>query len=171
MKYLKTGSLLDFGGSKGFYINPYGRIVTNSTNSLKVPTGTTAQRPGTNELSDGMIRYNTTLNLLEVYMFNKWEVLRRPSELTISKQTISGYTGETKFGPLSEVPATINNILVIVENIVQIGTTNFVLVTNPGGSSPSRGNGAYPPGTYIQFTDGDSVPTGIDITVYYGFDL
>jgi hypothetical protein len=176
MKYLKTGVLSDYGtGGAAFKVNPYGRIITNSKNSLQVPTGTTAQRPEANLETNGLIRFNTDLNVLEGYftdsLVSGWETIKQASYLTVTKQTLAGFTNETMLGPLDQVPASINNILVIVENVLQIGQTNFTLVTDPAGTSPSRSDSPYPTGTYIQFTDGDSVPTGIDVTVFYGFEL
>jgi hypothetical protein len=176
MKYLKTGNLSDYGASRQFTVNPYGRITTNSTNSLKLPTGTTIQRPQTELLSNGMIRYNTSLNVLESYMNGGWETVKKPASVAIVKQTIAGFNAETYYGPLTQVPANIDNLIVLVDNVLQISTTNFVLETNPAGTSPSRGDDLYPAGTYIRFT-GESlgtfefVPTGIDITVLYGFEL
>jgi len=176
MKYLKTGNISDYGGSKQFTVNPYGRITTNSTNSIKLPTGTTAQRPQSALSSNGMIRYNTTLNILESYMNGGWEIVKKPASVAIVKQTIAGFTNETFYGPLTQVPVSINNLIVLVDNVLQISTTNFVLATNPSGTSPSRGNSAYPTGTYIQFTGElpetfEFVPTGINITILYGFEL
>lgn len=176
MKYLKTGILSDFGTKgRNFRVNTYGRIITDSTNSFELPIGTTAQRPESGLSTNGLIRFNTDLQVIEAYFTNNqgsgWEIVKKAARTAITKQTIAGYSTETLFGPLVEVPASINNIIVIVENVVQISTTNFTLVTNPSGTSPSRGGSPYPTGTYIQFTDGDSVPTGIDITILYGFEL
>jgi hypothetical protein len=177
MKYLKTGNLSDYGTSgRQFTVNPYGRITTTSTNSVKLPTGTTAERPQTEISANGMIRYNTSLNVLEAYMSGGWEIVKKPASVAIVKQTISGFNAETYYGPLTEVPASINNLIVLVDNVLQISTTNFVLEIDPAGTSPSRGDDPYPAGTYIRFT-GDTpstfefVPTGIDITILYGFEL
>jgi hypothetical protein len=176
MKYLKTGNISDYGTSRQFTVNPYGRITTNSTNSLKLPAGTTNQRPQSAISSNGMIRYNTVLNVLESYMNGGWEIVKKPSSVAIVKQTIAGFTNETFYGPLTQVPTNIDNLIVLVDNVLQISTTNFVLQTNPSGDSPSRGNDPYPTGTYIRFTGDlpetfEFVPTGIDITVLYGFEL
>jgi len=176
MKYLKTGNISDYGSSRQFTVNPYGRITTNSTNSLKLPTGTTAQRPQLAISSNGMIRYNTTLNVLESYMNGNWEIVKKPSNVAILKQTIAGFNNETYYGPLIQVPTNIDNLVVLVENVLQISTTNFVLATNPAGPSPSRGGSSYPEGTYIRFTGEipgtfEFVPTGIDVTILYGFEL
>jgi hypothetical protein len=176
MKYLKTGILSDFGTKgKNFRVNTYGRIISDSTNSLELPIGTSNQRPESGLSTNGLIRFNTDLQVIEAYFTSNqgsgWEVVKKAARTAITKQTIAGFTTETNFGPLVEVPASINNILVIVENVVQIGTTNFLLVTDPSGTSPSRAGDPYPAGTYIQFTDNDSVPTDIDITILYGFEL
>lgn len=176
MKYLKTGNLADYGASRQFIVNPYGRITTNSTNSLKLPTGTTVQRPQSSLSSNGMIRYNTSLNVLESYMNGGWEIVKKPASVAIVKQTIAGFTDETYYGPLTQVPVNIDNIIVLVENVLQISTTNFVLVTDPAGTSPSRGDVSYPTGTYIRFTGEtlgtfEFVPTDINITILYGFEL
>lgn len=40
------------------------------TSSVKLPAGTTAQRPGAP--TDGMIRYNSTLNTFEGYVNGNW---------------------------------------------------------------------------------------------------
>lgn len=42
----------------------------SGTSNVKLPAGTTAQRPGTP--SNGMIRYNTTLNTFEGYINGSW---------------------------------------------------------------------------------------------------
>jgi hypothetical protein len=176
MKYLKTGNISDYGSSRQFIVNPYGRIATNSTNSLELPAGTTAQRPQSDLSVNGMIRYNTNLNVLESYMNGGWEIVKKPASVAIVKQTIAGFNAETYYGPLTQVPASINNLIVLVDNVLQISTTNFVLATDPAGTSPSRGDAAYPVGTFIRFT-GESpgtfefVPTGIDVTILYGFEL
>jgi hypothetical protein len=176
MKYLKTGNISDYGTSRQFNVNPYGRITTNSTNSLKLPTGTTVQRPQSEISTNGMIRYNTTLNVLESYMAGNWEIVKKPSSVAIIKQTIAGFTNETFYGPLTQIPASINNLIVLVDNVLQISTTNFILETDPAGASPSRGNDPYPAGTYIRFTGDlpgtfEFVPTGINVTILYGFEL
>lgn len=41
-----------------------------ATGAWTIPTGTTAQRPGTP--ATGMMRYNTTLSALEIYNGSSW---------------------------------------------------------------------------------------------------
>jgi len=70
-----------------------GDITMSSTGSLKIPAGTTAQRP-TGVV--GMIRYNTTLSVLEEYDGSNWKAFS--SSFTATGGTISssgGYTYHT----------------------------------------------------------------------------
>jgi hypothetical protein len=177
MKYLKSGNINRYSSSnQGFTINPFGRISTNSTNSLKIPTGLESQRPGSEVLSNGLIRYNTSADVLEVYMGvgaeegPRWEPLKKLPERVITKQTIPGDFNEPYYGPLEVLPANIDNLFVFVDNIYQRSTENFTLVLNPSGLSPTRENQPYPAGVYIQFTGNENVPTGIDVTVLFGFE-
>lgn len=171
MKFLKTKNISKFSVSDNAYIQfPSGRIFIDSTNSLQIPKGSTADRPQASLLSSSMVRYNTSSGAgnnpastaigLEVYHDGAWRTVRFKGPSTITKQTLGpGNSSETKFGPLTFVPSTADNILVLVENVFQISTTNFTIVTNPVG---------YASGTYINFLS--SVPVGKEITVYYGFD-
>lgn len=171
MKFLKTKNISKFSVSDNAYIQyPSGRVVIDSTNSIRPPKGTTAQRPESAVLSNGMLRYNTSSGAganpastsigLEVYHDGVWKPVRLKGSSTITKQTLGpGDAVETKFGPLTYVPASADNIIVLVENVIQISTTNFVLETNPI---------SYPSGTYLSFLS--AVPFGKEITVYYGFD-
>jgi hypothetical protein len=135
------------------------------TGGLRLPKGTTAQRPEitgsgirTPNGANGYIRYNTTTNSLEAYIDGVWEVVRAPGATSITKQTLGpGDDVETTFGPLSQIPSSENNILVFVENVFQISDTNFNLVDNYLGS----GN------THIVFTS--PVPLDKLVTIYFGF--
>jgi hypothetical protein len=173
MKYLKTAIISDYG-TKGsaFVINPYGRISTNSTNSFQLPSGTTDQRPQVSLRQPGMLRYNEDLQTVEGYINGTWEVVKGATDGAITRQVIAGNPLEPLYGPLAKVPANPENILVFVDTTIQYSSINFNLITyaTPTGSSPSRSNDPYPVGTYIQFTDSDTIPTGINLTVFFGFD-
>jgi hypothetical protein len=191
MKYLKTKNISKFSIKDDTYIqNTYGRITIDSNNSLRLPRGTTDERPRTRDVAteenpalpnlSGAIRYNTTNNSIEAYIGapgeESWEIVRAPSSATIFKDTIGpGDSTETLFGPLNSnytaiFTASSNNILVLVENVFQISTTNFTIVQNPSGE-PIAGfyGGAltYPTGYYLEFTD--PVPIDKYVTIYYGF--
>ena len=140
-------------------------VYFESTNAMKLPIGTTNQQPGQSENTvtspaNGMVRYNSSTNQLEAYQNSAWRNVRFKEATTITQQTAGTGDGtETKFGPLSPVPTAAQNVLVLVENVMQIATTNYTLVQNPGG---------YAAGWYISFTS--AVPVGKPVTVLHGFD-
>ena len=140
-------------------------IYFESTNAMKLPIGTTNQQPGQSENTitspvNGMVRYNSDTNQLEAYQNSAWRNVRFKEATTITQQSAGTGNGtETKFGPLSPVPTAAQNVLVLVENVMQIATTNYTLVQNPGG---------YAAGYYISFTS--AVPLGKPVTALHGFD-
>jgi len=125
---------------KGVKYDINDQVVLDSTNTMLVPKGTTAQRPSSP--LNGHLRYNTTDDRFEIYESGAWYGLRvaAPSPTApITQQNLgSGDANETIFGPLESgdpfnpVPAAAPNILVFVENVFQISTTNYSLVQNPG---------------------------------------
>ena len=140
-------------------------VYFESTNAMKLPIGTTNQQPGQSgntvtSPANGMVRYNSDTNQLEAYQNSAWRNVRFKEATTITQQTAgTGDGAETKFGPLSPVPTAAQNVLVLVENVMQVATTNYTLVQNPGG---------YAAGWYISFTS--AVPVGKPVTVLHGFD-
>jgi hypothetical protein len=164
MRFLKQKTLSKYSPSdQSLFTNHFGRAVMQLTGGLRLPKGTTAQRPQlsgvrTTGAANGFMRYNTTTNSIEAYIDGVWEVVRAPGATAITKQTLGpGNEVETAFGPLVKIPNSENNILVFVENVFQISDTNYNLVDNYLGS----GN------TYIVFTS--SVPLDKYITIYYGY--
>jgi hypothetical protein len=140
-------------------------VYFESTNAMKLPIGTTNQQPGQSgntitSPANGMVRYNSSTNQLEAYQNSAWRNVRFKEATTITQQSAGTGDGtETKFGPLSPIPTAAQNVLVLVENVMQIATTNYTLVQNPGG---------YAAGWYISFTS--AVPLGEPVTVLHGFD-
>ena len=73
---------------------PVSGIITATGNiggALPIPTGTTAQRPGTP--SSGMLRFNTSLNTLEIYNNGYWLGLAQVTSSTGTVTTVYDYTG------------------------------------------------------------------------------
>lgn len=164
MKFLKQKTISRYSPSDNtLFTNHYGRAVMDLTGGLRLPKGTTAERPDLSGVrtpngADGYIRYNTETNSIEGYVAGVWEIVTAPGTTGITKQTLGpGNEVDTTFGPLSLIPPSENSILVFVENVFQISDTNFNLLYNYLGS----GN------TYIQFTS--AIPLDKYITIYFGF--
>lgn len=176
MRFLKTQNTNKFSISDNSLIvypkgpGPGNRIVTDATGGFLLPKGTTSQRPQTSSVrtptnAHGMIRYNTSTNSVEAYVNGVWQTIAAPASVAITKQTVgTGNSIDTDFGPLTPVAtgtsyqASADNILVFIENVFQISTTNYTIVPNYLGVSGDYG---------ISF--GTPVPSGKAITVYYGF--
>ena len=166
MKFLKaqTTNIRGIQHGKGIYFDADEGVRMESTNSLNIPRGNNAQRPNTAQI--GQIRYNTQENYVEFYQSGVWKPIRLQEPTTITQQSLGNGDGaETVFGPLASgdsafpVPSAAQNVLVLVENVFQLSTTNYTLVQNPAGKAA---------GYYIQFTT--AVPLGKPVTVLHNFD-
>jgi hypothetical protein len=168
MKFLKQKNISKFSiRDQTLFTNHFGRAVMGLTGGLRLPQGTTAQRPdetlvrypgGTHaglssaKYADGTIRYNLDTNSLEALILGVWEVVRAPGATAITKQTIGPVNGTDTTFNLNQTPASADNIIVLVENVMQISVTNYTLITS---------------NTQIQFTG--PVPIGKIVTIYFGF--
>jgi hypothetical protein len=164
MKFLKTKNISKFSINDRSLISypngngPGNRVVINAKGGMMLPKGTTAERPQLSSVrqptdANGTIRYNTSTSSIEAYVGGAWEVVRAPGASSITKQTLGpGDASTLTFGPLTLTPSSADNIIVLVENVMQISTTNYTLTS---------GN------TYITFTS--PVPLGKYITIYFGF--
>jgi len=124
-----------YGRGVKFDVND--QVVMDTTNVLMVPKGTEAQRP--DSPANGHFRYNTDSNEFEAYQNGAWRKARFKEPTSIVQQNLAtGDAIETIFGPLDSgdadytVPDAAQNILVFVENVFQLATTNYTLVQNPG---------------------------------------
>lgn len=171
MKFLKQKNISKFSiNDNTLFANQYGRAIMDLTGALRLPKGSTSQRPELTGVRipngpNGYIRYNTSIDSvtgaqigLEALIDGEWEIIRAPGAATITKQTLGpGDDVETTFGPLLITPDADDNILVLVENVFQISVTNFNLSYNYSGSGD----------TYIVFTS--PVPLDKNVTIYFGF--
>ena len=64
---------LQTNGSNALTVDSLQNITSNSTGSITIPAGTTAQRPATPV--NGMLRYNTTISNMEIYIDGSWVTL------------------------------------------------------------------------------------------------
>jgi len=121
------------------YVSPAG------AGSLVLPNGADGTRPVAP--STGMIRYNTTSNEVEVYQGStaSWRTIRYKEPGLITLQNLgAGDSATIYFGPLNPAPATVaqsgvtwdttqmaKNLLVIVENVIQLAGSNYLVTQNP----------------------------------------
>jgi hypothetical protein len=164
MKFLKTKNISKFSINDRSLISypngngPGNRVVINAKGGMMLPKGTTAERPQLSSVrqptdANGTIRYNTSTNSIEAYVGGAWEVVRAPGASSITKQTLGPGDGTAvTFGTLTLTPSSADNIIVLVENVMQISTTNYTLTSS---------------NTNITFTS--PVPLGKYITIYFGF--
>jgi hypothetical protein len=172
MKFLKTKNISKWSTSDRTLIvypngnGPGNRVVMNAKGGLMLPKGTVTERPqetGVRQPADanGTIRYNTSTNPatgrvygIEAFVDGAWEIVRAPGDATIVRQTLGpGNDTDIDFyfsGGLTAKSA--NNLIVLVENVMQIPDTNFVLLGGFDG---------------IRFSS--PVPTGKFVTVFFGF--
>ena len=142
MRYLKrqsTNRRLLRG--KGVIYDQYENIEIQSTGALLMPKGTTAQRP---TAVVGQLRYNTQTKSFEAYEDLQnggatWKEFRLAEPVAITQQNLgNGDDTEVNFGILNSnytgylVPSTAQSVLVMVENVLQIPSTNYLLTQNPG---------------------------------------
>lgn len=129
---------------KGVKYDINDQVILDSTNVMLIPKGTTAQRPSSGTTTNGHFRYNTDSNNFEVYENGGWYNLRTSapaglgSSVPIVQQNLGNADGTSVlYGPLnnqdSDYPAPVaaQNILVLVENVFQVSTTNYTLEQNP----------------------------------------
>ena len=176
--------------SKGVKDDIDDQIVMVSERALKVPTGPIEQRPGEAGIATtaavGQVRYNTTDQQLEAYQNGAWREVRfkEPNQdpgIVWQNIGVGNAAGdETVFGELQSndpdypVPASANNILVLVENVLQIPVTNYTIHQTAAISSGGAEQGPNHPytasgtGWWIKFTS--PVPTGKPVTVIHNLD-
>jgi hypothetical protein len=194
MKFLKQKNISKFSISDNTLIaNHYGRAVMDLTGGLRIPKGTTAQRPQLSNVRtpngpNGYIRYNTTTNAVEAYINGVWEVVRASGSTAIQVSRLPANGTETTFGPLNSdyltnYTASDYNVMVLIDNVMQIGAkVNYTIVRRQSGSfvsvnySPfsASGPGTYTDGEYyIQFPTAVPAFSGtgdpIYVTVFYGY--
>lgn len=158
--------------TKGINIDSLGLIDLNTDKAVIIPKGTEAQRPFTP--AEGMLRYNNDTTDFEVYQGGEWKPIRFREPTTIVQQNLGNGDGtETVFGPLDSgdtyypVPISENNILVTIENVFQLATTNYTVEQSSNGNLNGP-NAPYADGYYLVF--GTAVPTGKPVQVLHNFD-
>ena len=193
MKFLKTYKINNKKvKDKSFIYRTDQQLIMDSVVSLRVPTGTgdpnfapgtpENQRPNLPYAQNGLLRYNLSLDALEVLQAGIWYQLKTKTPLAIVQQSfiptpdepLTGITyvdgHEIHFGPLKgqadQPPVGPRNILVYIENVPQIPITNYdIIESNNFVGQPGK---VYPQGIYLEFSS--PVPAGKTVTVLHGFD-
>jgi filamentous hemagglutinin len=96
-------------------------VAFNATNSVLMPVGNVAQRPGTGVT--GMLRFNTTADALEVYDNAQWTTVGVPSFTVIADEQFNG-DGTTVAFTLGSSQTTASCI-VSINGVVQIPTIAY----------------------------------------------
>ena len=90
---------------------------------MLLPVGTTAQRPGSP--TEGEIRYNSTLDVVEVFTNATWEEVGDSVSATLTNETFDGDGSDTTF-TLSNSAST-NTVFVSINGVVQVPTTDYAV--------------------------------------------
>jgi hypothetical protein len=173
-----------------------GRAVMDLSGGLRLPKGTTNQRPQGTKAGDnpnvrianshnGYIRYNTTTNAIEAYINSTWEIVKASSSSAIQVSRFAANGTETTFGPLSantdyrtSYTGSDYNLMVLIDNVMQIGDgVNYTVVKRSAGSfiavsssnSPlsASGPGSYTNDEfYIQFATAVPATGGTGQPIY-----
>ena len=153
MRYLRRQTLNRRAAyDNTLYVDTNGSVIMGSRTALKLPNGLGDDNMSPGGVGDpnnerpvvpqnGMMRYNETTFDIEVYQGDTWRALRYRESGQITQQTLGVGDGDTVyFGPLNPAPPDISqngytwtgaNLLVIVENVIQLHTTNYTVIQNP----------------------------------------
>lgn len=114
------------------------KLQINSNDSLLVPVGTSAQRPGTAGFTDvaGMLRFNSTLSSLEFYDGATWQ--GTGSTFTVIDSTVfsletgnpSGNVDGINANFTLPVTASTNGTIISINGVVQLPTTAYSISGN-----------------------------------------
>jgi hypothetical protein len=104
---------------------PGATFAVRSTDSLLIPVGSTAQRPGNAGNVDvtGMLRYNTSLSNLEWFNGSNWAVPGAAQSTVITDESFSGNGVQTTFTLANS--ASTNSCIVSINGVLQIPVTAY----------------------------------------------
>ena len=121
-------------------------LAINATDSILLPVGNTAQRPGSP--TQGMLRWSTTFSYLEVWNGTAWTEVGAPAFTVIQNEQFDGDGVTTAFTLASS--QTTASCIVTINGIVQIPTTAYSV------------SGVYPT-CVLTFTEAPLVGDIIDV--------
>jgi len=154
--------------SNTFAVEQDGRAIIDTTQSLRLPSGTTEELPL--DVTPGQIRHNLTMLEFEALSNNVWERVRMVRPATIVAQNLgSGNYYSNLFGPLNKdylpsYDAGAQNIMVYVDNVFQIPGTNYDLTTDPNPASATTTATTTAGNTILQLDNVFNVQPGTAVT-------
>jgi hypothetical protein len=101
-------------------------LAINTTNSFLMPVGNTAQRPSTGVT--GMLRFNSTLDAVEVYDTDSWTTVGTPNFTVVTDDQFTGNGVQTIYTLANAY--TTNSVIVSINGVVQIPTTAYSVSGN-----------------------------------------
>jgi hypothetical protein len=136
--------------------------IINDTGFLQLPSGTTAQRPGSPV--NGDIRYNSTFNVVEQYVSNSWKymppIVENGLVLNLDAAEPASYPGSgTTWTDLSGNGrnATVNGTVSFVDNYFNISSDSTYISLSNSGLIPRTNDFTY--SCWIYFNSVDSLDT------------
>ncbi len=136
--------------------NPMLSLHVSATDAIKIPTGTTLQRPNSN-IGSGMLRYNTTTKQFEGYSGSVWSglggVIDVNQDTYISAEDTPGVNNDQ----LKFFTSNIQRMYIGKSGNVGIGTTSAKVILDINGSDAIR----IPIGTSLQRPSASNLGTGM----------
>ena len=97
------------GGNERLTVASDGKVSVGGTGSMKIPAGTTAQRPGSSVAGD--IRFNSTSSTLEFYNGSVWVGTNAaPTINSVTGTIVNGVSGRTLVINCSDISASGNDV-------------------------------------------------------------
>jgi hypothetical protein len=154
-----TNSSVTFNTSTA---NVPNNLTFSGTGAITLPTGSTAQQPGS--ANSGMLRFNSTTNSFEGFANGSWSALGSANTTTLGlwqnkqaisvTQTISAGYSATSAGPITLSPP-------IAAQVVTITIASPGVLTLPPAGTP------LPAGTSLILSTNGTLPTGLTAGVTY----
>lgn len=104
--------------------------VKTASYALAIPVGTSSIGP--DSPIPGQTRYNTTTSRLEFYNNDVWNAVAREGNVQITKDSFTGNSSITDYGPMNSIYASGEEaqVLVHVGTVYQIPGTNYTFYGN-----------------------------------------
>jgi hypothetical protein len=107
----------------GYFVK--NRRLQSGSSGVVLPTGSTANRPTAPVF--GLIRYNTDSGAVEFFDGSIFQTLAMGGGISYTVDTFTGDGSTVVFGPLSEIPASADQIIVFVGSVYQEPVANYTV--------------------------------------------